>query len=294
MLKIDSMIVCKFGGSSLANSDGFRNAARIMLNSDKRRVMVLSAPGKHQDSGKKITDALFGIVKKNQLGRDFSKMRDTVLDQLRNIESGLLGSESISKTLLDTFEERLGMGPAYVVSMGEEFSCAAMVEYLKKMGISVGVFNPIDLLVEVNGNGRVYVPPAAYPKIQRVLSDLMKKYKIVCAPGFFGTDAEGKRHLFSRGGSDYTAVVLAAALSAECCEKFSDVDGVMDANPRIFEHAQLIPQLTYDGFIEIVKNSRSSPFHLDALKVARDAGLCLRIVNSFNPDAEGTIVGSSK
>lgn len=132
MVKIASMRVCKFGGSSLADSDGFKNAAQIMLNSDKRRVMVLSAPGKHHDSGKKITDALFGIVEKNQLGRDFSKMRDTVLDQLRNIESGLLGSESISKTLLDTFEKRLGMRPADVVSMGEEFSCAVMVEYLKK------------------------------------------------------------------------------------------------------------------------------------------------------------------
>ncbi|MFN4133756.1 MAG: hypothetical protein ACK4GQ_05260 [Candidatus Hadarchaeales archaeon] len=286
------MIVCKFGGSSLADAAGFKNAAEIILSSDKRRVVVLSAPGKHMGQGEKITDLLLGIVEKNRRGRNFSKAKDLLASRLHDIEFELLGSESISSSLISTFEKRLSLGKAHLVSLGEEFSCAVMVEYFKKIGVSVGIFDPAHLLVEVNGNGRVRVPPSAYEKIRPVLLDLMEKNRVVCAPGFFGTDAHGERWLFSRGGSDYTAVVLAVALSAECCEKFTDVDGVMDMNPRVSSDALLIPNMTYNELFHILRNSRSPILHIDALRVARDANLCLRIANSFNPDCEGTIVRS--
>ncbi|MGB9719308.1 MAG: hypothetical protein ACPL06_01790 [Candidatus Anstonellales archaeon] len=285
------MIVCKFGGSSLADAACFKNAADIMLASHKRRVLVLSAPGKHLGKGEKITDVLFGIVEKNNRGRDFSKAKELLSNRLCEIESELLGSTSISEKLVESLEERLGLGKAYVVSLGEEFSCDIMVEYLKKKRkVSVGIFDPVHLLVEVNGRGIAYVPASSYQKIAGILNPLVEKYKIVCVPGFFGTDGEGKRHLFSRGGSDYTAVVLGVVLSAECCEKFTDVDGVMDMNPRVSADAQVIPTLTYDDFLQIVRSTRSPVFHLDALKVAMEANLCLRIANSFNPNRSGTIV----
>jgi aspartate kinase len=286
------MRVCKFGGSSLAFADGFRRAAQIMLDLPERKIMVVSAPGKHSGQGDKITDVLFGIAQKNALHRNFSKEKDRLASRLHDIEMDLLHSSSISDSLLSEFEKRLNSGKPYLVSIGEEFSCNVMVEYLKMRGVSTGVFDPVYLPVELNGRGIPHVPASAYPTIKEMLSEMLKECAVVCAPGFFGTDAQGKIQLFARGGSDYTAVVLAVVMGAECCEKFTDVDGVMDINPKVSSDAQVIPFLSHDDFLEIVRNTRSSIFQLDALKLAKEKKLTIRIANLFNPNADGTIVQS--
>ncbi len=278
------MRVCKFGGSSLADANGFRNTASVMASDKRRRVAVLSAPGRRGSGDEKITDVLLGIGENAREGRNSFREREVLTERLSGIESELNGSTAVSDALLSSIDRRLDRSIDSLVSMGEEFSCLIMTEFMRREGINAGMFDPESYLpVELNEDG-IFVSNPDNPRTRLALRSLLNSHEIVCAPGFYGVDEQGNRRLFPRGGSDYTAAVLSAAIGAELCEKFTDVDGIMvDASSEV-----IIPSLTYPQLFSLTREC--GIFQHEAVEPLMMNNIPMRITSSFNPMAEGTTV----
>ena len=284
------MRVCKFGGSSLSDANGFRNAASITRSNPERRVAVFSAPGVRGTGDEKVTDLLFRIGARAGEGRSFWKEKKVLTDRFREIESDLTGESAVADRLIESINERLGQGTAMLVSMGEEFSCLVMVRFMRENGINAGMFDSgVDLPVIVNENDTVYVDSSDYMRIRARLVSLLHSHEFVCAPGFYGVDENGERRLFARGGSDYTLIIIGKVLGAEC-EKFTDVCGVMDKDPKVHADASVISRLGHSELAYMTGNGCGVVQHA-AAELMRDSGIRLHISSSFSPLEMGTVVG---
>jgi len=284
------MRVCKFGGSSLSDANGFRNAASITRSNPERRAAVFSAPGVRGAGDEKVTDLLFRIGDRAGKGRSFWREKKVLTDRFREIESDLIGDTSTADRLIESINDRIGQGTAMLVSMGEEFSCLVMVRFMRKNGINAGMFDSgVDLPVTMDENGSVYVHNSEYMGIRARLVSLLHSHEFVCAPGFYGVDENGERRLFARGGSDYTLIILGKVIGAEC-EKFTDVCGIMDKDPRVHADASVIARLNHSELAQMTGNGCRVVQH-EAAELMRDSGIRLRISSSFSPLEMGTVVG---
>ena len=282
------MRVCKFGGSSLSDANGFRNAASVISSNPRRRAAVFSAPGIRGRGDEKVTDILLRIDENASNSRSFSRELNVLTDRFRGIESDLLGSTAVSERMLDSIERRIGQSTAMLVSMGEEFSCTIMIAFMRKNGIDAGMFDPDTSLPVRTNNGEVTVESSSYPRIRKELIALLENHEIICAPGFYGNE-NGERRLFARGGSDYTATVLSVAIGAERCEKFTDVDGIMDKDPGIHSDASIISVLAYSELASMTGNGCGVVQH-EAVELIMKTGIEMHVSNSFSP-AGGTVIG---
>lgn len=286
-----TMRVCKFGGSSLAHSRGFRNAASIITSNPRRRVAVFSAPGAREKGDEKVTDILFRIGGRAQKGRSIFKEQTVLAERFLSIESELTRKTSISENFLNSVDRRIGDGIAELVSMGEEFSCAVMVAYMRKEGIDAGIFDPAtDLPVRRDENNNIFVSASDMPRIRVVLESLLDSHDIVCAPGFYGNE-NGERRLFARGGSDYTGAVLALAINAERYEKMTDVDGIMDKHPGKNDDAKVMSNIEYSQ-LALMTGNGCGVVQNEAVELMLNSGIPMHVSNSFNPLGEGTLVYS--
>jgi len=285
------MRVCKFGGSSLAHSRGFRNAASIITSNPRRRVAVFSAPGARGKGDEKVTDILFKIDNNARKGHSIFKEQTVLAERFISIESDLTKKTSISEDFLGSIDRRIGRGTAELVSMGEEFSCAVMMAYLRKEGIDAGIFDPAtDLPVRKNENSEVSVSISDVQRVRVVLESLLDSHEIVCAPGFYGNE-NGERRLFSRGGSDYTGAVFSVAISAERYEKMTDVDGIMDKDPAKNKDAKVMTDIEY-SHLALMAGEGCGIVQNEAVEFMLNSGIPMQIMNSFNPLREGTTVYS--
>ncbi len=275
--------LCKFGGSSLSDANGFRNAAFVMISDSRRRLAVFSAPGRRGMGDKKITDTLIALGNSAEKGRSVWREQKVLTDRFKGIENDLLGSTKISERFVSSIDERLTHSVDNLVSMGEEFSCVIMTAHLRREGINAGMFNPSTALPVRAGENGVFVHESDYPGIKMELISLLETYDVVCAPGFYGADERGERRLFPRGGSDYTAAVLSAAIKAECCEKFTDVEGIINLND-----STIIRSLSYSELSSITENC--GIFQHEAVEPLMTNNIPMRITSSFNPMVEGTVV----
>jgi len=285
------MRVCKFGGSSLAHSRGFRNAASTITSNPQRRVAVFSAPGARERGDEKITDVLFRIGERAGKGQSFFREKKVLTERFCSIESDLTNDTLISQEFLRSIERRIERGTAELVSMGEEFSCRVMLAYMRQEGINAGMFDPArDLPVTRDENGSTYVAVSDMPGISVVLESLLGSHDIVCAPGFYGNENR-QRRLFARGGSDYTGAVLAMAINAERYEKMTDVDGIMDSDPAKNKDAKVIGSIDYLQ-LALMTGSGCGVVQNEAVELMLNSGIRMQVMNSFDPLGDGTMVYS--
>ena len=113
--------------------------------------------------------------------------------------------------------------------------------------------------------------------------------KIVVVAGFQGVDAEGNITTLGRGGSDTTAVALAAYLGADRCQIFTDVDGVYDRDPRLYPDARRFDRISYEKMLGLIENG-AQVLHDRSVELARDHGITVEVLSAFS-DAPGTVVG---
>lgn len=286
-----TMRICKFGGSSLAHSRGFRNAASLISSNPRRRVAVFSAPGARERGDEKVTDILFRIGERAQKGRSIFREQTVLAERFISIENDLTKKTSISEKFLSSIDRRIGRGIAELVSMGEEFSCTVMMAYMRREGIDAGIFDPAtDLPVRRDENNNVFVSASDMPRIRVVLQSLLDSHDVVCAPGFYGNE-NGERRLFSRGGSDYTGAVLAMAINAERYEKMTDVDGIMDKDPAKNHDAKVMSNVEYSQ-LALMTGNGCGVVQNEAVELMLHSGIPMQIMNSFNPLREGTTVYS--
>lgn len=277
------MIVCKFGGSSVASASQLEKVKAIINSNADRQIVVVSAPGKRDSSDTKVTDLLYTCCKEvknvGNCNNSFSKIETRFLDIMKDFN---LDTSKMEKALSEIKAEiNLNADEDFAASRGEYLNAILIAEYFE--------FEFIDAakLITIDDNG--YAADETWNKIARVIED-GKKYII---PGFYGVNKKGIITTFSRGGSDITGAILAKAVKASVYENWTDVAGCYNADPRYIKKAYPIETMTYREVRELSAFG-ASVFHADAIAPVMEDGIAINIKNTNEPEAKGTFIVSSK
>ena len=270
--------VTKFGGSSLCDSAGFARVREIVLADPARRVVVVSAAGKRHAADHKITDLLYLCHAHLQYGVSCWDLWRRVADRYREIRDGCALTLPIEAELEAIYAAMDRRTPRdWIVSRGEYLSARLMADLLG--------FDFVDakdwLLFDAAGRVR---PAASYA----ALGSLADGRKIV-TPGFYGALPDGQIHTLPRGGSDVTGSIVARAVGAELYENWTDVSGVLAADPRIIEHPHVVDYITYRELREL-SYMGASVLHEDAVFPVRRANIPINIRNTNRPQDPGTFI----
>ena len=271
--------VTKFGGSSLADAGCIRKAAEIIRADRARRYVVVSAPGKRFSTDEKITDLLIRCQKLGVRKLDFSVPFRTLRERFLEITAGL-GLSLDLRPELDDLEEKLAVGVSldYSASRGEYFNAKILAAYL---GFP---FLDAKEVVRFRKDGEL-----DDEETLTVLSDALKKLPRAVIPGFYGATGDGEITVFSRGGSDITGSLVAEAAKADLYENWTDVSGLLMADPRIVPDPRPIEVVTYRELRDL-SYMGASVLHEDAIYPVRRAKIPINIRNTNLPQDPGTMI----
>ena len=276
------MKVVKFGGSSMADTNQYRKVRDILLADPERRVVVVSAAGKRNSQDHKITDLLYLCHAHTQYGVDCSNIFEMIRSRYLEIRDELgidLDLETEFAALKSGLDRKM-VSQDELASRGEYFSAKLMAAYLG--------FAFVDAADWVRFKYDGSVDQAA---TYGLLKELDKGFGMVI-PGFYGRMPDGKIHTFSRGGSDITGALAAAALDADVYENWTDVSGILMADPRIVDNPATIPEVTYDELREL-SYSGAQVLHEGTIFPVREKNIPLNIRNTNAPGDAGTMIKES-
>lgn len=287
------MYVSKFGGTSMADSNQFKKVKDIIEMDSRRKIIVVSAPGKRYPADTKVTDLLIETFYETD---PLSKIQ-LVLERFQFIAEDLQLPNHLIELLRQELTNRLmnqdldsGSRLDAVKAIGEEFSARFFAAYLEQSGIPARYADPKEIgLWLTEPPHRVQLEESAYVE----LAHLKSTGEIVVVPGFFGYTKSGLLRTFERGGSDITGSILAAAVDAACYENFTDVDSVFVANPSVVDSPQRLEEVTYREMREL-SYAGFSVFHDEALMPVYRKQIPVQIKNTNNPLVPGTTIVSTR
>ncbi len=263
----------------MADAGQYRKVRSILLADPARKVVVVSAAGKRYSGDHKITDLLYLCHAHTQYGVDCSGIFDLITSRYLEIRDEL-GLDLPLEQEFQALKKRLdkkSITADELVSRGEYFSAKLMAAFLG--------FDFVDAAdwILFNMDGTVDQEPS-----YEALRNRMGKNGIVI-PGFYGKMPDGHIRTFSRGGSDITGALAAAALEADVYENWTDVSGILMADPRIVENPQAIPQVTYDELREL-SYSGAQVLHEGTIFPVREKNIPVNIRNTNAPNDPGTMI----
>ena len=277
---MNNIKVCKFGGTSMATRESVDRVIDIINADENRKYVVVSAPGKRHGNDVKVTDLLYETVSERMAtGRcdaSFGKIRERFLALREDFDVDFdVGAEldEIEKNILD------GASADYAASRGEYLSAKILAA---KTGWK---FVDAKDIVKFKNTG-AFDAEYTNDTVRKVLSDVEG---IAVIPGFYGATDDGEIFTFSRGGSDITGAVVARGTNAALYENWTDVDGFLTADPRIVENPEKIRVLTYAELREL-SYMGANVLHPEATFPLKYTKTPINIKNTFNPDAEGTMI----
>lgn len=287
------MKVMKFGGTSVGSPERMKSVASMVANSDKQVFVVLSAMSGTTNSlieisnylYKKNTDGANEVI--NNLEKKYTQHVEDLystqeykiktLDFLRHEFNYL---RSFTKDLFTSFEEK------NIVAQGEIISTNMMTNYLMENGVKTVLLSAFDFM-RTDKNSE---PDPHY--IKEKLAEIMKEnegYQVYITQGFICRNAYGEVDNLLRGGSDFTASLIGAALPAEEIQIWTDIDGMHNNDPRIVEKTEAIHQLNFEEAAELAYFG-AKILHPTCVQPAKYAGIPVRLKNTLDPKAEGTII----
>jgi len=296
------MRVLKFGGSSLADADRFLRAADIIANNAQQEevAVVLSAPGKTTN---KLVSVIEGALKNGEAELQIAELEDSFRDLFQDIKQVLpnldgSGYDNQVKTSLTQLRQfvhginLLGMCPdnvnARIISKGERVSIQLMKAVLEAKGQAASLIDPVQYLFARGEHLEAMVDVEV--STQNFRQNPLPQGHVNIMPGFTAGNEAGELVTLGRNGSDYSAAVLAACLRADCCEIWTDVDGVYNCDPRLVDDARLLKSLSYQEAMELSYFGASVLHPKTIAPIAQFHIPCL-IKNSFNPQGAGTLIG---
>lgn len=271
--------VVKFGGSSCADASQFAKVRSIVEADSARRVVVVSAPGKRSGDDHKITDLLYLCAAHVKYGVGCEDIFSLIRTRYAEIASECAPKLKLDAEF-DSLWERLNRGEVSkdeLASRGEYFSAKLMAAYL---GYD---FLDAALWVKFRFDGSVDTD-ASYEALRRAAEG-----RRVVIPGFYGVMPDGHIRTFSRGGSDITGALAAAALDADVYENWTDVSGILMADPRIVKDPAPIRYVTYNELREL-SYIGAQVLHEGAVYPVREKGIPLNIRNTNDPTHPGTMI----
>lgn len=274
-----SLKVLKFGGTSLADAEHFRQVAEIVKSDPTRRYVVASAPGKRKGSDTKITDLLYKCYTLAANEEDVTKVFDEIKQRYNDIIDDL-GIDLDLTPKFDRIRDALlhNTGRDYIASRGEYLNAMILAKYLG--------FDFIDAKKVI-----FFKEDGSFDseKTNEVLRDALSNVEYAVIPGFYGSMPNGTIRTFSRGGSDVTGSIVARAASATLYENWTDVSGFLMADPRIVDNPKTIKTITYKELREL-SYMGATVLHEDAIFPVRYSKIPINIRNTNRPDDNGTFI----
>ena len=273
--------VVKFGGSSLADANQFVKVANIIKADESRRYVVPSAPGKRFSKDTKVTDMLYACYDLAARGGDFTELFEAIVKRYMDIvkELGLKIEDKLTRefsTIRMSFLARAGRD--YAASRGEYLNGIILANYLG--------FEFIDAadVIFFGEDGKLMLKETC-----RAVKERLEKLNNAVIPGFYGSMPNDTVKTFSRGGSDITGSIVAAAMNADLYENWTDVSGFFVTDPRIVPDPEPIRSITYRELRELAYMG-AGVFHEDAIFPVRQAGIPINIKNTNRPEDAGTMI----
>ena len=287
------MKVMKFGGTSVGSPERMKGVASLVTESGEPTFIVLSAMSGTTNSLVESSDYLY---KKNPEGANevinnlekkyMQHVEDLYsTDEMKKTTREFLQGEfnylrSFTKDLFTSFEEKS------IVAQGEIMSTNMVVNYLKEQGVKAVLLSALDFM-RTDKNAE---PDPQY--IKEKLASIMEEnqgYQIYITQGFICRNAYGEVDNLQRGGSDYTASLIGAALPADEIQIWTDIDGMHNNDPRVVEHTEAVRQLNFEEAAELAYFG-AKILHPTCVQPAKYAGIPVRLKNTMDPKADGTII----
>lgn len=294
--------VCKFGGSSVKNASQIKKIIEIIKEDKKRKVIVVSAPGRDEKYDEKITDHLLNIAtngnhffeqkidisKEESLKTTINKYKTLCKDL--NIDEKFIIND-LKKDLENSSlkdEEKI----AFFLSRGEHFNAKLICQYMNKIGIKTKLMLPekFEFLLSDNFiDGKILID--SYENIKNSFD--LKSDTRYLVPGFYGINKDKRIVVMSRGGSDLTGGELAYALDVNIYENWTDTNGVYEVDPRIINDANVISRLTFKE-LRLLSAKGFNVFHFNAMLNCKKGKIPINIRNTNNPNHQGTMILSER
>ena len=290
------MKVMKFGGTSVGTPQRMKEVTQLVTKSGEPVFVVLSAMSGTTNSLVEISDYLY---KKNADGANeiINRLEQKYMSHCEELYSTedvrektrqFLAEEfnylrSFTKELFTSFEEKS------IVAQGEMMSTTMVVNYMQEQGIKAVLLNALDFM-RTDKNAE---PDPTY--IKEKLSAIMEKYEgnqVYITQGFICRNAYGEIDNLQRGGSDYTASLVGAALNAEEIQIWTDIDGMHNNDPRVVDKTEPVHQLHFEEAAELAYFG-AKILHPTCVQPAKYAGIPVRLLNTMDPDAEGTTISNA-
>jgi len=271
--------VAKFGGSSVADAAQLRKVQAIVQEDSQRRVVVVSAPGKRTPEDAKITDLLYKCHDCLGDAATFDRTFNAIAERYRTIVRDLGLPIDIEKDLATARE---GMArnatPDYAASRGEYLNAKIAASLLNSEFVDAAD------VIRFDSAGRLETEQTV-----AAVANRLRDGKAVVVPGFYGAKPDGSIRTFSRGGSDITGALLARGARADVYENWTDVSGVLMADPRIVSNPRTIPTLSYRELRELAYMG-ANVLHEEAVFPVIDLNIPVNVRNTNLPGHSGTFI----
>ena len=289
------MKVLKFGGTSVGNKEAIEKVSQILDLYDDPLTVVVSAVGGVTDQLQRIIDQAVsgnrdyeGLIQQllnqhvkllNELtGEQKNSQLEEIIQQLSQICNGIFLLKELTPKSVD-----------FVLGTGERLSSIIMHAFLAKKGMEVQLFDSRDFIVTKEAYGRDVVDLDV--TLENVSKTKAHLKSVNIFPGFIATNAEGEATTLGRGGSDYSAAILANVLDAEVLEIWTDVDGLMTADPRLVKRSCLIKNVSYEEAMEL-SHFGAKVIYAPSIQPVFDKKIPVKIKNTFDEEALGTLISS--
>ncbi len=273
------VVVAKFGGSSVSCASQFVKVKEIVTSDPNRRIVVTSALGKRDSNDTKITDLLYILHAHLKYSVPYEDVWKMLFDRFVGVQEELKIDYDIKDDLNSLYKElNKNIDQSYLVSRGEYLTAKLLSSYLGYKFVDAKnllIYNYDGKLDEVSTEKRV--------------KEALSLYGYIVVPGFYGSYPNETVHLLSRGGSDVTGSILAKSINANLYENWTDVSGVLTADPRIVNKPIAIKEITYAELREL-SYMGASVLHEETVFPVQQLNIPINLKNTNEPTHPGTLI----
>lgn len=274
--KVDCKVV-KFGGTSLADSAHFKKCAEIIKAEPERKYVIVSAPGKRSATDEKVTDLLIACADRQE------EEAEEILTKIQSRYKVLVRGLGVKLDIDDEFSQiRKSLGDAnnrdYLISRGEYLNAKILAAF-----VGFDFIDAKDNII-LNESGKF-----DEEKTKANLGKALAQSRGAVIPGFYATMPDGTIKTFSRGGSDVTGAIAAAVAGADIYENWTDVSGLLMADPRIVDNPLAVPVITYKELREL-SYMGAAVMHEDTIFPVVKLEIPINIRNTNKPEDQGTFI----
>ena len=271
--------VVKFGGSSLSCESQFKKVKNIVLSDSQRKIVVVSALGKRDANDSKITDLLYILHAHIKYSVPYDDIWNMIKERFVEVKEKLGISYDIENEL-SKIQKKLkkGVQEDWIVSRGEYLTARLMADYLGYK------FVDAKDVIKFNYEGQI-----DYEQTMPLCQKAFEQHNKIVVPGFYGSYPNGDIKLLSRGGSDITGSILARSLNVGLYENWTDVSGILMADPRIISNPKAIKEITYHELREL-SYMGANVLHEETIFPVQALNIPINIKNTNRPEDEGTLI----